>query len=298
MVHPIEWRAEVQNLYFPEFDAHLCYHDLAGEEPVCVYLHGLGTASSADFPHIARDPQLTRYRALLIDMLGYGFSDRPAAFSHTLAAHAEIIARLLDHLGLTQCHVIGHSMDGSIAIALAAARPDLVSGLVVAECNFDPEDATFSQMIIDQAESEEDYVSRGHEEVIAQVEGWVAAEPVLGSFPGTLRAADPRAVYRCSAALVACHLRETFFGLTMPRTYVFGAQTLPHHHEPLLEAGGVPIAVVPKAGHMMPGENPEAFSAIIASTISRREIPEPYRHPSTAGSAADRVLESATKRKA
>lgn len=70
VVHPIEWRAEVQNLYFPEFDAHLCYHDLAGEEPVCVYLHGLGTASSADFPHIARDPQLTRYRALLIDLLG------------------------------------------------------------------------------------------------------------------------------------------------------------------------------------------------------------------------------------
>jgi pimeloyl-ACP methyl ester carboxylesterase len=231
-------------------------------------------------------------------LLGYGFSDRPVAFSHTLAAHAEIIARLLNHLGLSQCHVIGHSMSGSIAIALAAARPDLVSGLVVAECNFDPEDATVSQMIIDQAESEEDYVSRGHEEVIALAEGWAAAQLVLGSFPGTLRAADSRAVYRCSAALVACHLRETFFGLGMPRTYVFGAQTLPHHHEPLLEAGGVPIAVVPEAGHMMPGQNPGAFAAIIASTISQSEIPEPYRHPSTAGIAADHLADGVPKRKA
>jgi pimeloyl-ACP methyl ester carboxylesterase len=287
----------MQNLYLPELDAHLCYHDLSGREPVCVYLHGLGSASSADFPHIARHPQLASFRALLIDLLGYGFSNRSAAFPHTLAAHAEIIARLLDHLELRQCHVIGHSMGGSIAIALAGARPDLVSGLVVAECNFDPEDATFSQTIIDEAKSEEDYVSRGHAGVIAQAEEWAASEPVLGSFPGTLRAADPRAVYRCSAALVECHLREMFFGLEMPRTYVFGAKTLPHHHEPLLEAGGVPIAVVPEAGHMMPGENPEAFTAIIASTLSGDGIPEQYRRRPTPENAADLLADAAPNRK-
>jgi pimeloyl-ACP methyl ester carboxylesterase len=189
-------------------------------------------------------------------------------------------------------------MGGSIAIALAGARPDLVSGLVVAECNFDPEDATFSRTIIDQAASEEDYVSRGHAEMIAQAKGWAAAEPVLGSFPGTLRAADPRAVYRCSAALVECHLRETFFGLSMPRTYIFGAQTLPHHHEPLLEAGGVPMAVVPEAGHMMPGENPEAFTAIIASTISQSQIPEQYRRRSMRENAADLLADASPKRNA
>jgi pimeloyl-ACP methyl ester carboxylesterase len=288
----------MQNLYLPELDAHLCYHDLPGEEPVCVYLHGLGSASSADFPHIARHPELAHYRALLIDLLGYGFSDRPAAYSHTLEAHAEVIARLLDQLGLRQCHVIGHSMGGSIAIALAAARPDLVSGLVVAECNFDPEDATFSQMIVDQARSEEEYISTVHADLVAQAEGWAAAEPVLGSFPGTLRAADPRAVYRCSIALVECHLREIFFGLAMPRTYVFGAQTLPHHHEPLLAAGGVPIAVVPEAGHMMPGENPEAFTAIIASTIVQGDIPEPYRRRSRPENGADRLADASPKRKA
>ena len=258
----------MQSYDVSDLDAHLCYHDLPGEDPVCVYLHGLGSASSADFPPIARSPQLARYRALLIDLLGFGFSDQPEAFPHTLEAHALIVARLLDHLGLRQCHVIGHSMGGSIAIALAAARPDLVSGLVVAECNFDPADATFSQMIVDQARSEADYLSRGHAAVIAQAEEWAAADPVVGSYPGTLRAADPRAVYRCSVALVECHLRETFFGLDMPRTYIFGARTLPHHHQPFLQSGGVPMAVVAEAGHAMVVENPTAFSAIIASTIS------------------------------
>jgi pimeloyl-ACP methyl ester carboxylesterase len=276
----------MESLYLNELDAHLCYHDLPGEEPACVYLHGLGSASSADFPRIARDPRLAGYRAVLIDLLGFGFSDHPAAFPHTLEAHAGTVVRLLDHLGLHQCHVVAHSMGGSIAIALAEARPDLVSGLVVAECNFEPEDATFSQTIVDRSPSEADHVAAGHVDVIAQAEGWAAAEPVFGSYPGTMRAADPRAVYRCSMALVGCHLRETFFGLAMPRTYVFGAKTLPHHHEPLLAAGGVPVAVVPEAGHGMVGENPEAFAAIVASTFLGDEIPLPYRSPATATDVA------------
>jgi pimeloyl-ACP methyl ester carboxylesterase len=157
----------MDSLYLPELDAHLCYHDLPGQEPVCIYLHGLGSASSADFPAVARDPRLAPFRALLIDLLGFGYSDHPGGFPHTLESHAETVARLLDHLELRQCHVIGHSMGGSVAIALAGARPDLVSGLVVAECNLDPEDATFSQMIVDQAGSEETYVASGQAALIA-----------------------------------------------------------------------------------------------------------------------------------
>ena len=283
----------MQNLYLPELDAHLCYHDFPGEEPACVYLHGLGSAASADFPRIASDSRLAHYRAVLIDLLGFGFSDRPSAFPHTLEAHAATVARVLDHLALRRCHVIGHSMGGSIAIALASARPDLVSGLVVAECNFDPEDATYSQMIVDQAPSEEDYVTSGHADLIAQAEGWAAAAPAFGSFPGTLRAADPRAIYRGAVALVGCHLRETFFGLGLPRTYVFGAQTLPHHHEPLLAAAGVPMAVVPEAGHGMVGENPEAFAAIVASTLSGDPIPLRYRPPDAPPSASDLLADGA-----
>jgi pimeloyl-ACP methyl ester carboxylesterase len=76
---------------------------------------------------------------------------------------------------------------------------------------------------------------------------------------------------------VNCHLRDTFFDLTVPRTYVFGAKSLPHHHQPMMAAGGVPVAVVPEAGHGMVGENPEAFAAIVASTMARDEVPLPYR---------------------
>jgi pimeloyl-ACP methyl ester carboxylesterase len=260
--------------YLADLDAYLRYIDLPGEAPVCVYIHGFGSASTADFPRIAGDPQLAAYRALLVDLLGYGYSDRPASFSHTFAAHAEIIARLLDHLGVRDCQVIGHSMGGSVAIALASARPDLVAGLVVAEPSLDADDAFFSGTVVARWPSETEYVATGHTALLAEEEREARAATsslLAGSYAGTLRTADPRGYHRCARALVACDLRDTFFALEMPRTYIYGARTLPHRHQPWLESSDVSVAVVPDAGHDMPGDNPEAFAAAIASTLPQRQ---------------------------
>ena len=256
----------MRTLHLTDLHAHLGYHDLHGSEPACVYLHGLGTASSADFPTIARHPALVAYRALLVDLLGFGFSGRPAAFSYSLEAHAETVARLIEHLGLRGCHLVGHSFGGSVAVVLAANRPDLIGGLIVAESNLDLEDATLSRMIADQ--TEEAYVAAGHTALVAQAEGWAIQDTVMASFPGTLRAADPQAMHRSATALAAGSLRELFFGLTLPRTYLFGASTLPHAHEALLRASGVPMVVIPDAGHAMMGENPDAVARAVAATLA------------------------------
>src|SRR5688500_3010206 len=54
------------------------YHDLPGGGTPLLFIHGLGSASSLEFPRIARDPALAGRRTVLIDLLGSGFSDRPA----------------------------------------------------------------------------------------------------------------------------------------------------------------------------------------------------------------------------
>lgn len=80
-------------MYLAALDAYLSDRDHPGEDLVRFYMHGLGSAASVAFPRIVRDPRLARYRALLVDLLGYGFSDRPTAFPHTLTAQAQAIAR-------------------------------------------------------------------------------------------------------------------------------------------------------------------------------------------------------------
>ena len=101
------------------------FHDLAGDGPPLVFVHGLGCASSCDFVAVARAPALRGRRALLVDLPGYGFSDKPDSFPDGVASHAAALSELLDRLELGQADLFGHSMGGAIAITIAARRPDL-----------------------------------------------------------------------------------------------------------------------------------------------------------------------------
>ena len=122
----------MDTFHIKALDAHLFYHDLPGTAPALVMLHGLGSSASSWYPRAANHPKLRDHRCLLVDFLGYGYSDRPRSYNYSMESQAENVASLLDHLGLSHCVVIGHSMGGSIAILLADSRPDLVSQLIVA----------------------------------------------------------------------------------------------------------------------------------------------------------------------
>jgi pimeloyl-ACP methyl ester carboxylesterase len=102
------------------------FADLAGGPgPLIVGLHGWGrdrhdlhTALSA-FPH------------LLADLPGFGLSPPPPA-AWGSADYASCLAAVLDEHGPGEpVVVVGHSFGGRVAVHLAAARPDLVRGLVL-----------------------------------------------------------------------------------------------------------------------------------------------------------------------
>jgi pimeloyl-ACP methyl ester carboxylesterase len=72
-------------------------------------------------------------RMVALDLPGHGESD--PALAASVEAHAVAVADFLSALEGGPTLVIGHSLGGSIAIALAAHRPDLVRGLVlIASC--------------------------------------------------------------------------------------------------------------------------------------------------------------------
>jgi pimeloyl-ACP methyl ester carboxylesterase len=67
-----------------------------------------------------------------LDLPGSGESDRPADYPYTVHAFAHTVGGLLDGLGISRAAVMGHSMGGAVAMALAAGRPELVTRLVAA----------------------------------------------------------------------------------------------------------------------------------------------------------------------
>src|SRR5262245_23450040 len=92
-------------------------------------LHGNSESARAWtqwLPHLAG-----QYRVVRIDMPGFGASTAPADYRWTATEFAADIARFLDALKLTRCHLIGAKYGGSIALRLASDQPQRFISLCV-----------------------------------------------------------------------------------------------------------------------------------------------------------------------
>jgi pimeloyl-ACP methyl ester carboxylesterase len=93
-----------------------------------LFVHGLaesGEAWRAWVPHFAR-----HYRVVRIDLRGFGRST-PMCADHewSMDELLDDIEALIDHLGCKQVHLIGAKSGGSMALAMAALRPQRVRTL-------------------------------------------------------------------------------------------------------------------------------------------------------------------------
>jgi pimeloyl-ACP methyl ester carboxylesterase len=264
----------VRALELPGGKGFLRYIEIDGGGPVRVYLHGLGF-SSGSLAHIAAHPALTGRRSLLVDLLGFGLSDKPDDFGYTIEDHAATIACLLDKREMRGCELIGHSLGGSIAIVLASTHPDLVSSLVVAEANLDPGVGPVSARIL--AMSEQEYVQSGCERLLRQAQADARRDPeqLSAITVGMQAVASPCAMYRTARSLTQQRrptFRELLAGQGIARSFLVGSNTLDADESPAsgedgeeLEGAGIQRLIVPNAGHLMPLENPDGF----ARTVSR-----------------------------
>lgn len=111
-------------------DVRLAVTERGEGEPV-ILLHG--------FPELAYSwrhqlPALAAagFHAVAPDLRGYGESDRPTDVeSYALPALAGDVAGLIEALGHTSAHIVGHDWGGSLAWALASRRPELVRSLSI-----------------------------------------------------------------------------------------------------------------------------------------------------------------------
>jgi len=155
----------VKPVYLPGDRAFIRYTEIPGDDPPLLWLHGLMCSATGELIQAAVQPELRGRRQLLIDFLGYGYSDRPTGFGYTLEDHARTIVALIEDLALTACGVIGHSMGGGVAILVAAARPHIVSPLILAEgrLGLDPDGPDPIA-----AQSEQDFVERGFADLLGR----------------------------------------------------------------------------------------------------------------------------------
>lgn len=95
-------------------------------EPI-VLIHGFPTSSHVWGKVVPVLP--AGHRIVVLDLLGYGRSDRPTGQSLGVRGHAERVIELLDVLGINYACVVGHDLGGGVAQAMAVRWPQRVSRL-------------------------------------------------------------------------------------------------------------------------------------------------------------------------
>jgi pimeloyl-ACP methyl ester carboxylesterase len=99
-------------------------------EPV-VFLHGFPTSSHLWSDVVPLIP--AGHRVVVLDLLGYGRSDRPLGRRVDLLAHAGRVVHLLDELQIERACIVGHGIGGGIAQSLAVRQPKRVSRLCLVD---------------------------------------------------------------------------------------------------------------------------------------------------------------------
>jgi pimeloyl-ACP methyl ester carboxylesterase len=256
----------------------LRYLEIPGEEPPILWLHGLLCASTAELAPVAVQQPLISRRSVLIDFLGYEFSDRPLDFGYSLEDHAQTIVSLLDELEVLSCYLVGHSMGGAVAALVAAQRPHAVEALIMADANLEPHKGAGSVSNSIAGQPYEQFAVGGLPGMISMQEqpAWQDPHGLTAAHLGMVRILSSHGVHRSAQSLARGTdptVRTLLKGLSMPRFYLYSEFGVLCEAEleakKDLESAGVEYVMVPATGHQMGLQNPKGFALKIAEAIGR-----------------------------
>ena len=155
--------------------------------------------------------------AVAPDLLGHGRSSWDAPW--TIDANVAALAALVDAEADGPVVVVGHSFGGAIALSLAAARPDLVAGLVL----LDPAvalDGRWMREVADEMYRSPDYTNReeARQEKVHGSWGEVADDELERELDEHLvDSANGRVGWRISIPAMLCYWSELTRPFVVPR---------------------------------------------------------------------------------
>jgi pimeloyl-ACP methyl ester carboxylesterase len=246
-----------------------------------IFIHGL-IGSFADPRALA---PLNPAPILCPDLLGYGADARAAEpGAITIDAQVEQLRADIDQaLPDGHVHLVGHSVGGVIAAAFAHRFPERTASLVSVEGNFSLKDAFWSQQLAAKTAAEVEQILQADR---ADPGRWLRAGGIEPT-EAHLRAATRDLVYQPASTFHAVAravveytagpgyeqlLREVFE--RVPVHLVAGARSRAGWDVPAWAlSAAASYTELPRTGHMVMLEAPEAFGALLASLLAPADEP-------------------------
>lgn len=94
-----------------------------------VFIHGLG-GSTFSWRHNVSFFADRGYRVIGLDMKGFGLSHKDFASDYSHRSQAQLVARVLDEMGVERAYLAGHSLGSSVMLHFAHMHPRMVKGLI------------------------------------------------------------------------------------------------------------------------------------------------------------------------
>jgi pimeloyl-ACP methyl ester carboxylesterase len=118
-MHPDDWKTRGTVQEINGYNLFVVDEGDPGQETILL-IHGFPT-SSWDW-HPIWQTLRKRYRVVAMDMLGFGFSDKPSSHRYSIHEQADLVEQLVRSLGLTGFHVLAHDYGDTVAQEMLARQ--------------------------------------------------------------------------------------------------------------------------------------------------------------------------------
>jgi len=129
-----------ENSHFAEVDGMTIHYQEFGDpaDPTLLLVHGY-TASTYVWHSVAPLLAEKGFHVIALDLVGFGFSDKPSWFDYSIVSQARVVVRLMDVLGIGRATVVGSSYGGAVSSTIALDYAERVEKLVLVDavCNDD-----------------------------------------------------------------------------------------------------------------------------------------------------------------
>jgi pimeloyl-ACP methyl ester carboxylesterase len=120
--------------HFVSVDGHRAHYQEFGDPngPILLLIHGF-TASTYVWKSVAPLLGEQGFRVIAVDLLGFGYSEKPTAFDYTIDSQARFVSRFMNRLGIGRATLVGSSYGGAVALTIALDYPERVEKLVLSD---------------------------------------------------------------------------------------------------------------------------------------------------------------------
>src|SRR5580704_9876950 len=251
-----------------------------GDGPPVVLVHGLACGKRMWFHQIRA--LRGRFRVIVYDLRGHGETDAPQVATEYSAAHlARDLVGVLDALDIPKAAIVGFSLGGGPALALAASKPERVSHLVLADVGAGADDPVkiesmarrwgaliaqgkIDELVCEMLRSELFKVyARLNTRRRDHMAALIRATPIDGlRFTLSEVLAKRKSLFRLTEPLKSVHVPTLVlvgeYDYVCSKAARLLAQTIPN----------ASLKIIKGSGHMSPLEQPAAFSAALREFLA------------------------------